>query len=211
MLDALEPRGEIEEIVREDDLLAGVQRLRIVDRERAVQPWPSADGRWVLCYNGEIFNYRELRAELRGLGPAAAHRAAIPRWCSRRSLQWGEDAVGRFRGEFALRNRRPGDRADLPGPRPGRRQAAVLVAPRRPAARGVRGQGAGAGRALPCREVPPGQHGWAEPARARLCWRRTSTCCAWARTSRRSTIRPRRRSSVRRRSRTASGSASTPI
>src|SRR5580700_8225246 len=68
MLDLLAPRGEIEETRCDDGLQAGTQRLRIVDRDRAVQPWLSQDGRWLLCYNGEIFNYRQLRAELTGLG-----------------------------------------------------------------------------------------------------------------------------------------------
>jgi Glutamine amidotransferase domain len=47
---------------------AGAASLRIVDPDRAVQPWRSCDRRWVLCYNGEIFNYRELRGELMRLG-----------------------------------------------------------------------------------------------------------------------------------------------
>src|SRR5271156_2468633 len=67
MLDSLAARGEVEETHLESGLLAGTHRLRIVDRERAVQPWLSPDGRWLLCYNGEIFNYRHLRAELIGL------------------------------------------------------------------------------------------------------------------------------------------------
>ena len=68
MLRSQEPRGDVEEVVRDEGLLAGVRRLKNVDRERAVQPWQSADGRWLLCFNGEIFNYRQLRAELTGLG-----------------------------------------------------------------------------------------------------------------------------------------------
>ena len=88
MLDSLAPRGEITEAGCDDGVLAGVQRLRIVDAEHAVQPWIGGDGRWVLCYNGEIFNYREIRAEL------------VERGCELRSdsdtevvleafLQWG--------------------------------------------------------------------------------------------------------------------------
>ena len=61
MLSAVAPRGEVPEAGCDDGVLAGVQRLRIVDRERAVQPWIGGYGRWVLCYNGEIFNYHELR------------------------------------------------------------------------------------------------------------------------------------------------------
>ena len=33
-----------------------------------MQPWATPDGRWVLCYNGEVFNYRALQADLTALG-----------------------------------------------------------------------------------------------------------------------------------------------
>ncbi|HKD89452.1 MAG TPA: asparagine synthetase B, partial [Streptosporangiaceae bacterium] len=98
MLRAVAARGESEETACDSRLLAGVQRLKITDRERAVQPWRSTDGRWLLCYNGEIFNYRQLRTELIGRG----------RWFRTDSDtelvlaafgEWGERAVDRFRGE----------------------------------------------------------------------------------------------------------------
>lgn len=43
----------------------GHRRLSIIDVAGSHQPMQSADGRWVICFNGEIFNYRELRASLR--------------------------------------------------------------------------------------------------------------------------------------------------
>src|SRR5262249_26711243 len=58
MLDELRPRGEVEEVAADDRLLAGTHRLRITDPAGGVQPWISADGRYLLCLNGEIFNYR---------------------------------------------------------------------------------------------------------------------------------------------------------
>ena len=85
MLAALAPRGEVTETRSESGLLAGTRRLRIVDRDRAVQPWTSADERWLLCYNGEIFNYRELRARTDPAGAARSAPRATPRWCSPRS------------------------------------------------------------------------------------------------------------------------------
>jgi asparagine synthase (glutamine-hydrolysing) len=101
MIESLAPRGELAETFAGDGLLAGTQRLPIVDRQRAVQPWHSADGRWLLCYNGEIFNYRELRAELRSLGRELSSDSDTE-VVLEAFLQWGTDAVRRFRGEFAF-------------------------------------------------------------------------------------------------------------
>src|SRR5258708_8017515 len=101
MLESLAPRGEIEETATGDDLFAGTQRLRIVDRDRAVQPWLSSDGRWLLCYNGEIFNFPQLRGELISLGRRLRSESDTE-VALEAFLTWGERAVGRFRGEFAF-------------------------------------------------------------------------------------------------------------
>lgn len=101
MLDVLAPRGETEGASYADGLLAGTQRLRIVDRRRAVQPWTTGDGRWLLCYNGEIFNYRALGDELRRLG-RSLRTDSDTEVLLEAFLQWGERAVTRLRGEFAF-------------------------------------------------------------------------------------------------------------
>ena len=46
----------------------GHRRLSIIDIAGGHQPMSSADGRFVIAFNGEIYNYLELRDELRSLG-----------------------------------------------------------------------------------------------------------------------------------------------
>lgn len=46
------------------DIAFGHRRLSIIDVAGSHQPMQSADDRWVIAFNGEIFNYRELRAHL---------------------------------------------------------------------------------------------------------------------------------------------------
>ncbi len=126
-----------------------------------MQPWPSADGRWLLCYNGEIFNYRQLRAELIGRG-VRFRTESDTELALEAFAEWGEQAVGRFRGEFALAI---ADRAaeriylarDPVGVKPlywswrdGQLHVASEVKALVPAG-------------APISEVPPGHHGWAEP------------------------------------------------
>jgi asparagine synthase (glutamine-hydrolysing) len=163
MLAALKPRGEVQEVTLADGLLAGTQRLRLVDPERAAQPWVSADARWLLCFNGEIFNHRSVRDELRKLGRRF-------RTCSDTEVvieafsQWGEQAVRRLRGEFALAIAEQSSghtylARDPLGVKPlywsagrGCLHVASEIKALLPAG-------------APIREVPPGSHGWASAGR----------------------------------------------
>jgi asparagine synthase (glutamine-hydrolysing) len=159
MLGSLAPRGETEEALEDGLVLAGTQRLRIVDRERAVQPWLSPDGRWLLCYNGEIFNYRELRAELITLGRELRSESDTE-VALEAFRQWGEQAVGRFRGEFAFAI------ADRQSGRTYLARDPVGVKPLYWSVRDGRLHVASEVKALvpvdaAVNEVPPGFHGWA--------------------------------------------------
>src|ERR1700761_8571947 len=101
MLDGIAQRGEARETLRDGRHLLGTQRLKIVDRERAVQPWASPDGRWAVCYNGEVYNFRSLRSELADLGHQLRSDSDTE-VILEAFAEWGEQAVHRLRGEFAF-------------------------------------------------------------------------------------------------------------
>ena len=80
----------------------GHRRLAIIDPSPAGhEPMLSPDGRFVLTFNGEIYNYRELRAELRTRG----HEFRTD--CDAEVLlavisEWGCDGISRLNGMFAF-------------------------------------------------------------------------------------------------------------
>jgi asparagine synthase (glutamine-hydrolysing) len=159
MIGALAPRGDREEVLLEDGVLCGTQRLMIVDRDRAVQPWLSTDGRWALCYNGEVFNYRALRDELKAAGHELRSEGDTE-VVLEAFLEWGESAVDHLRGEFAFAIiERPTGRVflarDPVGVKPlywSRRDGCLHVASEVKAMVTV---------GAPITEVPPGYQGWA--------------------------------------------------
>ncbi|HEY4176132.1 MAG TPA: asparagine synthase (glutamine-hydrolyzing) [Kofleriaceae bacterium] len=78
------------------------RRLSILDLTAAGhQPMVSRDGRYVLVFNGEIYNYRELRAELETLGhqPRSSGDAEVLLLAL---VEWGSNALERLNGMFAL-------------------------------------------------------------------------------------------------------------
>src|SRR5918911_2578469 len=80
----------------------GHRRLAIIDTSPGGhEPMLSADGRYVLTFNGEIYNYRELRKQLRALG----HQFRTD--CDAEVLlaviaEWGCDGITRLNGMFAF-------------------------------------------------------------------------------------------------------------
>ena len=79
----------------------GHRRLSIIDLAGSPQPMASADGRAMLVFNGEIYNYRELRAELRALGATfrtdGDSEVILAAW-----QRWGPDCLPRLNGMFAF-------------------------------------------------------------------------------------------------------------
>src|ERR1051325_9608726 len=80
----------------------GHRRLAIIDTSPGGhEPIFSHDGRYVLTFNGEIYNYRELREELRSLGHAF-HTDCDAEVLLEAISEWGLDAVGRLNGMFSF-------------------------------------------------------------------------------------------------------------
>ncbi len=79
----------------------GHRRLAIIDPAGGQQPMFNEDGSVVIVFNGEIYNFRELRPELEALGHVFRNRcdteAVIHAWES-----WGPDCLGRLNGMFAF-------------------------------------------------------------------------------------------------------------
>jgi asparagine synthase (glutamine-hydrolysing) len=79
----------------------GFNRLSIIDLEGSPQPLPYAGGRYRILFNGEIYNYVELRAELAELGAHFATEGDTEVIVAGYDV-WGEDVVTRLRGMFAF-------------------------------------------------------------------------------------------------------------
>ena len=81
----------------------GHTRLAILDLDpRSNQPFVSPDGRWALVYNGEIYNYVELREELHAAGAWSFHTSSDTEVVLAALVTWGNSAVKRFNGMWAL-------------------------------------------------------------------------------------------------------------
>lgn len=79
----------------------GHRRLKIVDLEGSLQPMKSKDGRYTLAYNGELYNFQELREELKLLG-RSFHTQGDTEVMLEALIVWGEEALSRFVGMFAF-------------------------------------------------------------------------------------------------------------
>jgi asparagine synthase (glutamine-hydrolysing) len=103
MTDALAHRGPDGEGFFADGPVAfGHRRLSIIDLSTAGnQPMSTADGAYTLSYNGETYNFRELRAELEGLGRRFRSRTDSE-VVLEAYAEWGPEAVERLNGMFAF-------------------------------------------------------------------------------------------------------------
>ena len=79
------------------------RRLAIIDPgPGGVQPMATPDGRFHIVFNGEIYNYRALRADLRVARRALRRPAATPKCCCASSSRGGAARLSDVRGMFAF-------------------------------------------------------------------------------------------------------------
>ena len=77
------------------------RRLSIIDIEGGTQPMSYADGRYWITYNGEIYNYRELRSDLETRGFPFRTRSDTEVILAAYAA-WGLNALDRLNGIFAF-------------------------------------------------------------------------------------------------------------
>src|SRR5918993_5124991 len=98
MCDVIRHRGPDDEGVHtEEGVGLGMRRLSIIDLSGGHQPIHNEDQTVWVVFNGEIYNYRELRAELEREG----HRfytSSDTETIVHAYEHWGEKAFGRLRG-----------------------------------------------------------------------------------------------------------------
>lgn len=103
MAESLAPRGpDAEGIVSRGRVALGHRRLSIIDlSSKAEQPMVDSDLGLTIAFNGCIYNYEDLRAELQGLGyrffSHGDTEVIVKAWHA-----WGEEAPKRFHGMFAV-------------------------------------------------------------------------------------------------------------
>jgi asparagine synthase (glutamine-hydrolysing) len=102
MCDVIRHRGPDDEGIHvETGVGLGMRRLSIIDLSTGHQPIHNEDRTVWTVFNGEIYNYRELREELEQAG----HRfytSSDTETIVHAYEQWGEQAFGRLRGMFGL-------------------------------------------------------------------------------------------------------------
>lgn len=89
-------------VVRSGDALLGARRLAVIDlREAAHQPMSDARRRYWIVFNGELYNFPDVRSELEGRGRVFATRSDTE-VVLQAFIEWGPECLARFNGMFAF-------------------------------------------------------------------------------------------------------------
>ena len=87
--------------LRRDNVALGHRRLAIIDPEGGHQPMSNEDGTLWITYNGEMYNYLELKEELRRKGHEFVTNSDTE-VVIHAYQEWGKECVKKFRGMFAF-------------------------------------------------------------------------------------------------------------
>jgi asparagine synthase (glutamine-hydrolysing) len=102
MCNAIHHRGpDSEGLFIDDQVALGARRLSIIDLTTGDQPVRSADGAVTIVFNGEIYNFQDVRAELEAMGHQF-HTQGDTEVVVQGYLAWGEAFLDRLNGMFAL-------------------------------------------------------------------------------------------------------------
>ena len=102
MGDSIIHRGPDEEGYYTDDHCAiAHRRLSIIDLAHGHQPMTSPDGRYILAYNGEVYNFQTLRTQLQELGHTF-QTTSDTEVVLHGYMEWGAEVTGKLRGMFAF-------------------------------------------------------------------------------------------------------------
>ena len=100
MTDRIIHRGpDAEGFFIKDDVALGQRRLSIIDIEGGKQPMFSEDGSLVVVFNGEIYNYQELKKELKNYPFQTESDTEVLLYGFQ---EWGYDLPNHLRGMFAF-------------------------------------------------------------------------------------------------------------
>ena len=102
MRDTMVARGPDEQgFFRDDNISLAHRRLSIRDATNGKQPWISQNGRFVLVYNGEIYNDKEIADDLLKQG-IQTHTRCDTEILAEAWSAWGAKCLDRLRGMFAF-------------------------------------------------------------------------------------------------------------
>ena len=105
MTDAMQHRGPDDagiEVIADGEVVLGHRRLSILDLSPlGHQPMRHPSGRLWITFNGEIYNFKEIRAELQAAGDRFVSESDTEVVLAA-YLRWGRECLQRFRGMFAL-------------------------------------------------------------------------------------------------------------
>jgi asparagine synthase (glutamine-hydrolysing) len=102
MCDVIRHRGPDDEgVMVEDEVALGMRRLSIIDLSTGHQPIHNEDRTIWVVFNGEIYNFRDLRAELEAAGHHF-YTSTDTEVIVHAYEEWGTAAIGRLRGMFGL-------------------------------------------------------------------------------------------------------------